>query len=59
LSTLLGKDIKWNFAKYLVSGVDGKVVKFYEPPQNPLSFEGDILELLEVDDMPPATSVAK
>ena len=43
---LLGKDIKWNFAKYLVRGSDGKVVKSLEPPTGPLSFENDIVDLL-------------
>lgn len=42
---LLGKDIKWNFAKYLVDS-KGKVVKSYEPPQSPLSIEKDIVALL-------------
>lgn len=43
----LGKDIKWNFAKYLVRGSDGMVVKSFEPPTGPLSFESDIADLLK------------
>jgi glutathione peroxidase-family protein len=45
----LGKDIKWNFAKYLVRGSDGQVVNSYEPPTGPLSFEQDIVALHEQD----------
>jgi glutathione peroxidase-family protein len=41
-----GDDITWNFAKFLVKG-DGSVDKFYGPKQNPLSFEQDIVALLE------------
>jgi glutathione peroxidase len=47
LGSLLGKDIKWNFAKYLVRGSDGTVVKSFEPPSSPLSFESDIVALLD------------
>jgi len=43
---LLGEDIKWNFAKFLV-GADGKPVQRYAPPQSPLSFEADIVALLK------------
>lgn len=46
LGGLLGKDIKWNFAKFLVDG-DGRVVKKFEPPSSPLSFESDIASLLK------------
>lgn len=47
VGALLGKDIKWNFAKYLVKGSgQGTVVKSYEPPQSPLSIEADIQKLL-------------
>lgn len=42
---LLGNDIKWNFAKFLV-GPDGEVVKRYGPQVNPSSIEGDIVKLL-------------
>ena len=38
-------DIKWNFNKFLVNG-EGKVIKRFEPPQSPLSFESDIAGLL-------------
>lgn len=43
---LLGRDIKWNFAKFLVD-VDGKAVKRYPPTSSPSSIEGDIIELLD------------
>mmetsp|Transcript_43639 Transcript_43639/g.88256 ORF Transcript_43639/g.88256 Transcript_43639/m.88256 type:complete len:121 (-) Transcript_43639:258-620(-) len=49
LGSLIGKDIKWNFAKFLVRGSDGQVVNSYQPPANPLSFEKDIIDLLEQD----------
>lgn len=42
-----GKDkpLAWNFTKYLCNS-DGVPVKRFEPSDNPLSFEKDILELL-------------
>lgn len=40
-----GKNIRWNFTKFLV-GKDGEVVKRFEPGDKPLSFEQDILALL-------------
>jgi len=42
---LLGNDIKWNFAKFLV-GPDGTVVKRYGPQTSPASIEADIVALL-------------
>lgn len=45
-TSLLGKDVKWNFAKYLVDG-NGKVVNSYQPTSSPLSLEGDITNLLK------------
>lgn len=42
---LLGNDIKWNFAKFLVA-TDGAVVKRYGPQVSPESIEGDIVALL-------------
>lgn len=42
---LLGNDIKWNFAKFLVDR-SGKVVKRYGPQQGPASIEKDIVPLL-------------
>lgn len=42
---LLGSDIKWNFAKFLVDG-SGSVVGRYGPTDSPLSIEGDIVKLL-------------
>jgi len=38
---LLGNDIKWNFAKFLV-GRDGTVLSRYAPTSSPNSIEGDI-----------------
>jgi len=38
---LLGDDIKWNFAKFLV-GRDGEVLSRYAPPTSPSSIEADI-----------------
>jgi len=37
----LGKDVKWNFAKFLV-GRDGEVLARYGPQQSPASFETDV-----------------
>jgi len=45
-SEALGDGIKWNFAKFLLNG-EGKVVKRYGPPASPLSFEADIVALLD------------
>lgn len=42
---LLGSDIKWNFAKFLVGG-DGQVLGRYAPPTGPASIEPDILAAL-------------
>jgi glutathione peroxidase len=41
----LGKDIKWNFQKYLVDR-NGTVVKRYGSTDAPLAIEKDILALL-------------
>ena len=41
----LGKDIKWNFTKYLISR-DGNVVERYAPATKPEKIESDILKLL-------------
>jgi glutathione peroxidase len=38
--------IKWNFGKFLVDASSGALVKRYAPMQSPLSFEADILALL-------------
>ena len=43
-SKFFGKDIPWNYTKFLV--VNGRPVKRYAPPQNPLSFEDDIKKYL-------------
>jgi len=42
---LLGNDIKWNFAKFLV-GRDGEVLSRYGPPTSPSDIEKDILDAL-------------
>lgn len=43
---LLGGEIKWNFAKFLV-GRDGQVIKRYTPQVSPKEIEKDILQALE------------
>ena len=45
---LLGNDIKWNFAKFLV-GRDGGVLKRYPPQVAPSAIEGDIVEALKAE----------
>lgn len=45
---LLGDDIKWNFAKFLV-GRDGSVISRYGPQESPSSIEADILAALAND----------
>ena len=40
-SDLKGGEIKWNFAKFLISG-DGKVFKYYEPDTEPNNIVPDI-----------------
>jgi len=42
---MLGSDIKWNFAKFLVDPA-GRVVKRFGPQVSPASIEKDILPLL-------------
>ncbi|MBQ6688658.1 MAG: glutathione peroxidase [Bacteroidales bacterium] len=41
----LGKDIKWNFTKFLISR-DGNLVERYAPATKPEKIESDILKLL-------------
>ncbi len=41
----LGKDIKWNFTKFLVS-TDGKKIRRYAPTTSPVSIRGDIEQYL-------------
>lgn len=43
--SLLGKEIKWNFTKFLVD-TEGQVIKRYSPTTKPLSMEKDIEKLL-------------
>jgi glutathione peroxidase len=42
---LLGKDIPWNFSKFLVDK-KGTVVKRFAPTDDPLNFEKDIVAVL-------------
>ena len=42
---MLGNDIKWNFAKFLL--VDGKPVARYAPTTSPLAIEPDIIQHLK------------
>jgi len=42
---LLGNDIKWNFAKFLID-TNGNVVQRYGPQTSPSSIEKDIVDLL-------------
>lgn len=42
---LLGKDIKWNFTKFLVDQ-DGNVIKRYAPTATPESIEKDIAKIV-------------
>jgi len=44
-SDLKGKNIPWNFAKFLVNA-DGDVVAFYSPPRSPQTIKKDIETLL-------------
>jgi len=46
LKGTLGSSVKWNFTKFLCDR-SGKPVRRYGPPSKPLSFENDIIELLE------------
>tara|TARA_B110000908_G_C10177300_1_gene413853 strand:+ start:637 stop:1113 length:477 start_codon:yes stop_codon:yes gene_type:complete len=46
LGGLLGKKIKWNFTKFLISA-EGKPIKRYAPTTIPKSIEKDILKLLK------------
>jgi len=43
---LLGKDIKWNFAKFLVDG-EGRPVKRYAPTTAPSAIEAEVVALLD------------
>lgn len=44
-NSMLGKDIKWNFTKFLVDKT-GKVIKRYSPTTEPNKLEGKISDLL-------------
>ena len=41
-----GRNIKWNFTKFLVSR-DGSVIKRYAPATQPMKMEKDIVEMLK------------
>lgn len=43
---VLNKEIKWNFAKFLIDS-EGNVVKRYAPITTPLKLKGDIEKLLQ------------
>ncbi len=43
---ILSKDIKWNFAKFLLDK-EGHVMKRYSPQTSPQDIEKDIQELLK------------
>ncbi len=43
---VLGKEIKWNFTKFLVDR-DGNVVKRYAPTVSPMKIEADIIKLIK------------
>ena len=45
LSDVLGSSIKWNWTKFLCDR-DGKPVKRFSPPWNPLSLQPEIEKLL-------------
>lgn len=46
LTGVLGSSIKWNFTKFLLNK-QGVPIKRFSPPTKPLSFESQIIELLE------------
>ena len=41
-----GRDIKWNFTKFLINR-QGQVIKRFGPKDNPITMEPDILKLIE------------
>jgi len=45
LTGVLGTSVKWNFTKFLCNR-RGEPVKRYAPPTKPLTFEEDIVQLL-------------
>lgn len=45
-NSILGKDIKWNFTKFLIDR-EGKVIKRFAPTVAPLSIKKDIDKLLK------------
>ncbi len=46
LKSIFSGEIEWNFTKFLIDR-NGLVVARYHPQQNPLSFESDIVKLLQ------------
>lgn len=47
MAAFLGNDIKWNFAKFLISR-DGEVLARYPPTTSPEAIEADIIQQLNV-----------
>lgn len=47
-SGFLGKNIKWNFTKFLIS-TDADTIKRYSPTTNPQKIEKDIIKLLTIN----------
>jgi glutathione peroxidase len=45
LRSTLNTEVKWNFSKFLVNK-HGVPIKLFEPKQSPLSFESEIVALL-------------
>lgn len=43
--TLFGREIKWNFAKFLIDS-EGNVIKRYSPTLSPMKIKGDIEKLI-------------
>lgn len=41
-----GKRVGWNFGKFLINR-KGKIVNYYNPKQDPLSFESEIISLID------------
>jgi len=44
--TLEGKDLSWNYHKWLIDGATGKVIAHYEPGVSPVQAEGKIRSLM-------------
>jgi len=44
--TLQGKDISWNYHKWLIDGYSGKVLAHFFPRESPLAAEAQIRDLI-------------